>query len=161
MAHINPRLNPQATKIRDITRSVLPCKAASRLEAKKFKQQGNQLVRRKLNSKLLIAQNQGCACADAAVLHCPVCDFFYDPRDFQYGNFFLWWRNYSVVEFRRDHERTSIVIRWANFHRAGKDDHQWVTFVSQAFPKDLIGRHAVFHIFQANDIDEFLRQHAV
>ena len=157
MAHVNPRLDPQATKIRNITRSTLPCKAAARRRAKKAKLHGNRHVRRKLDSKLLIAQKQGCTCADAAVVHCPICDFFYDPKDFDFGHMWYW----PMVDWRRDHETLSMAIRWANFYRAGKDDHQWVTFISQAFPKNLIGRHAVFHIFAASDVDHHLWRHLV
>lgn len=157
MAHINPRLDPQATKIRNITRSILPCQAASRIRAKKAKLHGNRHVRRKLDSKLLIAQKQGCACADAAVVHCPVCDFFYDPKDLDFGLMGSW----PMVDWRRYHDKVSMAIRWANFYRAGKDDDQWVTFISQAFPKNLIGRHAVFHIFAVSGIDDHLWRHLV
>lgn len=99
MAHINPRLDPQATKIRNITRSALPCKAGARIRAKKAKLHGNRHVRRKLDSKLLIAHKQGCTCADAAVVHCPVCDFFYDPKDFDFGRMWFW----LMVDYRRCH----------------------------------------------------------
>lgn len=66
-----------------------------------------------------------------------------------------------MVDYRRCHETLSMTKRWANFCRAGKDDHQWVTFISQAFPKNLIGRHAVFHIFSASGIDDHLWRHLV
>ena len=82
MTHINPRLDPQATKIRNITRSTLSCKSTARYGAKKNKLHGNRRVRRKMDSKLLAAEKLGCTCVellDNAI--CAICDFGLEHKD--------------------------------------------------------------------------------
>ena len=160
MAHINPRLDPQATKIRNITRSTLSCKSTARYGAKQNKRHGNRRVRRKMDSKLLTAQLRGCTCFDLFDDEvCAICDFNFDRNDQDFGFAPRAWGD--MVQWRRDHETLSMAIRWSKFHRAGKDDDEWITFISQAFPKDLIGRHAVSHIFGCSRIDMQLWKHLV
>jgi len=167
MAHINPRLDPQAIKMRNITRSTLSCTSTARHGAKKNKLHGNRRVRRKMDSKLFAIQKQGCTCDDFEGKYCSLCDFSYSRKDLDFGVFPCTCgicpgkAGWEMVSMRRTFETLSMAIKWANYHRAGKDDNEWIAFLFRSFPKDLVGRHAVFHILQKSDIEEQLWKHLV
>ena len=168
MAHINPRLDPQATKILNITRSTLSCKSTARYGAKKNKLHGNRRVRRKMDSKLLAAEKLGCTCLEILDdATCAICDFTFEHKDKDFGFFPCtcgqcsgggWSR---MVDVRRDFETLSMAIKWANYNRTGKDDAEWIGFLLRTFPNNLIGRHAVFHILWPSGIKEEVWRHLV
>jgi hypothetical protein len=54
-----------------------------------------------------------------------------------------------------------MAIKWANYHRVGKDDAEWIGFLLRTFPNNLVGRHPIFHILWASGIKKEVWRHLV
>jgi hypothetical protein len=66
-----------------------------------------------------------------------------------------------MVEVRREFETLSMAIKWANHHRVGKDDAEWIGFLLRTFPNNLVGRHPIIHILWASGIKKEVWRHLV
>lgn len=121
-----------------------------------------------MNSKLPAAEKLGCTCIELLVdAICAICDFTFEHKDNDFGFFPCTCGQCSgggrsrMVAVSRDFETPSMAIKWANYHRVGKDDADWIGFLLHIFPNNLIGRHAVFHILWSSDIKEEVWRHLV